>query len=323
MKMIKKAVVFAAAVFMASSVFAVKIDWSSIAAISEEFDAKVKTVNEGMDDFAKQLSVAVPQAATQQNVWADAYIGKAFPSVPPHVGGGFNLGLTHIDTTGIASAAKALNIDNVENSYYFPTFTADIRIGGILLPFDFDIAVMKTGKISTDKIPGANLDVDFLTVGADFRYAVIDGGLVMPKLSVGMGYFYNQGSFGCDSNYAKANVDYKIHTMYAQVQLSKQILMLTPFVGLRGLVSKHENDWSWDIKDQTAVEAMTLVGKPTGGAGSVKSDLFDFNAVQPQIYAGLGVSFLLLDFNLSVTADLRNMQDKGLWSGAASLRLSL
>lgn len=322
MKMIKKAVVLAAAVFMSSSVFA-EINWDSLAGLPDQYKAKVNTVNSGMADFSKQLAIAVPQAATQQNVWADAYIGQLFPSVPPHIGGGFNMGLTHIDTSGIAQAAKELNIKNVKDDYYYPVFTADIRFGGVLLPFDFDIAVMKTGKISTDKIPGANLDVDFFTIGADFRYALLEGGVVMPKLSVGLGYFYNQGSFGCDSSYAKANVDYKIQTMYVQAQLSKQILMFTPFVGLRGLVSKHENDWSWALKEQTAVEALTLAGMASGGSGTEKSDMFDFNAIQPQIFAGIGVSFLVLDVNLSITADLRNIKDKGLWSGAASVRLSL
>ena len=321
MKMIKKAVVLAAAVFMSSSVFA--FNWEDFVGLPDQYKETVKTVNSGMADFSKQLAIAVPQAATQQNVWADAYIGQLFPSVPPHIGGGFNMGLTHIDTSGIAKAAKELNIKNVKDDYYYPVFTADIRFGGVLLPFDFDIAVMKTGKISTDKIPGANLDVDFFTIGADFRYALLEGGLVMPKLSVGLGYFYNQGSFGCDSSYAKANVDYKIQTMYVQAQLSKQILMFTPFVGLRGLVSKHENDWSWALKEQTAVEALTLAGMASGGSGTEKSDMFDFNAIQPQIFAGIGVSFLVLDVNLSLTADLRNIKDKGLWSGAASVRLSL
>ena len=98
MKMIKKAVVLAAAVFMSSSVFA-EFNWGSLAGVQDQYDAKVKTVNSGMADFSKQLAIAVPQAATQQNVWADAYIGQLFPSVPPHIGGGFNKGLSHIDTS--------------------------------------------------------------------------------------------------------------------------------------------------------------------------------------------------------------------------------
>ena len=88
------------------------------------YDSTVAEINAGMDDFANQLSIAIPQAATQQNVWADAYIGKLLPSVPPHLGGGVNLGFTHINTAGLAKAASALNISGVQDSYYYPVFTA-------------------------------------------------------------------------------------------------------------------------------------------------------------------------------------------------------
>src|SRR5574344_622261 len=158
MKMTKKLIGFiAAAVFGCGSLFA--------------FDATTfdtQKISDGLDDFTNELTVAIPQAATQQNVWADAYIGKLFPSVPVHLGGGLNVGVTHLDTTGLADAASQLGISGINDNYYFPVITADLRIGGIFLPFDFDIAVMKTGKIGTEAM-GANVDADILTVGADFR----------------------------------------------------------------------------------------------------------------------------------------------------------
>lgn len=292
----------------------------------EEFNSKTNKISDGFDDFAEQLAISVPQAATQQNVWADAYIGQLI-SVPPNIGGGVNLGLTHIDTSGLKQAVEALQLDDIDikDNYYFPVFTADLRIGGVLLPFDFDIAVMKTGKLSTSGF-GADLNVDLLTVGMDVRYALFKGGLVMPSISVGAGYFYNQGTFGVSSNYADANIDYKVHTMYAQAQISKTILFVTPFLGVRGLVSKCDNSWDWaysgDYADKIEEVAGEL-GAKVKDSGSYKTDSFDFNAVQPQIFAGVGIKFLVLDFTLSVTADLRHIADSGLWSGAASLRLSL
>lgn len=295
------------------------------------YDSYSQSISSGLDDFAGALAVAVPQAATQQNVWADAYIGKLFPSVPFHLGGGFNVGVTHIDTSGLAKAAKTLDISGIKDDYYFPVFTADLRIGGIFLPFDFDIAVMKTGTLSTDKF-GCDLDVSLFTIGADFRYALLEGGLVLPKLSVGLGYFYNEGSFGAGSSNAETNIDYKVHTMYAQAQLSKKILFLTPFVGLRGLVSKYNNTWDWSLKGSaltsanSANDALVALGqtaRKTSDNGEKKSENFDFNAIQPQIYAGLGVNFFVLQATLSVTADLRHITDDGLWSGAFSLRVKI
>ncbi len=325
MKIIKKALAFTLTAFVGVSAFAF-----DPAALASTLNAKSGQISAGLDDFAKQLSISVPQAATQQNVWADAYIGKLFPSVVPHFGGGLNMGLTHINTSGLKKAIESLGLSDIDikNDYYFPVFTADLRVGGVLLPFDAGIAVMKTGKLSTSKF-GADLDVDLLTIGADVRYAMFEGGLVMPKLSIGAGYFYNQGTFGVDSDYAKATVDYKVHTMYAQAQLSKKFLFVTPFIGLRGLVSKSNNEWNWEYKSTYATQianAATLASIPVPKLkdnGAYTTSNFDFNAIQPQVFAGVGVNFLIIDFTLSITADLRNIKDDGLWSGAASLRLSI
>ncbi|MBQ7882687.1 MAG: hypothetical protein IJ312_08270 [Treponema sp.] len=318
MKLSKKLMAGFTALLLSSSVFA--LDWSGITT-DELYNEYTGKINSGLNDFAEQLAIAVPQAATQQNVWADAYIGKLFPSFPCHLGGGFNVGLTHIDTSGLAKAASVLNIDGIEDSYFLPVFTADIRLGGILLPFDFGLTVMKTGTISTDKIGGCDLGVDFLTIGADFRYAVIDGGLVMPKLSVGAGYFYNQGKFTADSSYANTSIEYKVQTLYASVQLSKKFLFITPFVGLRGLVSNCENSWDWEITNDTAVDALEYLSKSNNAEGKVETDSFDFNAIQPQFYFGCGVNFFVVQATASITCDLRHISDSGLWSGALSLRL--
>lgn len=330
MKKISKVLgVFAALMALSSSAFALSLDGITEDWV-KEFNGKSDTISGGFDDFAKQLSVAVPQAATQQNVWADAYIGKIFPSALPHLGGGFNLGLTHIDTSGLKDAIDGLGLDDVDikDSYYFPVFTADLRLGGVILPFDFDIAVIKTGTLSTSQF-GADLSVDLFTIGMDVRYALFEGGIVMPKISVGGGYFYNQGTFEVDSDYAEANIDYKVHTMYLQAQVSKTFLFITPFLGLRGLVSKSDNSWDWSYNESyanainTAASAAGITGLKTKDSGSYTKSSFDFNAIQPQIFGGVGIRFFVVDFTLSLTADLRHITDDGLWSGAASLRLSI
>lgn len=287
-----------------------------------EPDVFSSQIDSGLSDFTDQLASSIPQAATQQNVWADAWIGKSFPSIPPHFGGGVNMALTHIDTSGLAKAADALGISGIKDSYYFPCFTADLRIGGVFLPFDVDIAVMKTGTLNTDAF-GSDLSVDFFTIGADVRYALLKGNLLLPKLSVGAGYFYNQGTFSASESHAEATIDYKVHTLYGQVQLSKSFLIFTPFLGLRGLVSKYDNAYDWKIKDSAIVAAAETANYKVSGSGSSSSDSFDFGGIQPQVFAGVGLNFFFLQATLSVSADLRHISDSGLWSGAFSLRAKL
>jgi len=323
MKLLKKLVIAAIVANLTSGAFAFNVEQFTTSI--DDFNKTVEVVDSGLDDFAESLALAVPQAATQQNVWADAYIGKVFPSIPPHFGGGFNVGLTHLDTSGLAKAAKVFEIKNIKDSYYLPVFTADLRVGGVLLPFDVDIAVMKTGTFSTGAM-GCDLDFDFFTIGADFRYALLEGGLILPKVSVGAGYFYNQGSFGAGNDNAEMNIDYKVHTMYLQAQVSKSFFIATPFLGLRGLVSKCDNTYDWKLKGSVYDEVSKYVdsiGVKTSGSGSYKTDSFDFGAIQPQVYAGVGLNFLVFQTTLSLSADLRNIGDKGLWSGAFSFRAKL
>ncbi len=314
-----------AAAFVSSGAFATaddfEFDTTLFTESIEKYNETVAKIDAGLGDFAEQLANAIPQAATQQNVWADSYIGKLFPSAIPHFGGGFNMGLTHIDTSGLADVADVFRIDNIKDSYYYPVFTADLRIGGVLFPFDVDIAVMKTGTLSTDAF-GCDLDVDFFTIGADFRYALLEEGVIMPGVSAGIGYFYNQGSFGAGNDDAELAIDYKVHTMYLQAQVSKNLLIFTPFLGLRGIVSKYNNEYSWAIKNDAATEIASC-GYRTSGSGSYTSDAFDFNAIQPQVYAGVGLNFLVMQATLSISADLRNIWDDGLWSGSFSLRAKL
>ena len=85
---------------LSTSVFALKIeditkDWV------DNFNSQADEISNGFDDFSKQLAAAVPQAATQQNVWSNAYIGQLI-SLPPNLGGGVNIGFTHIDKSRLA-----------------------------------------------------------------------------------------------------------------------------------------------------------------------------------------------------------------------------
>ncbi len=321
MKLTRKLTALAVtAVLSAGSAFAFNVT-------SLDLETYTNSINEGLDDFATQLAVAVPQAATQQNVWADAWIGSLFPGL--RLGGGVNFGLTNINTEGLAKAAKVLGIDDIEDTYKFPVITVDLRIGGLIIPFDADIAFIKTG--SWDLL-GSDLAVEFTTFGFDFRYAVLEGNLVLPRVSVGAGYFYNQGTFNASSSDGEATIDYNIHTFYLQGQVSKDFSIpivrigITPFVGGRLFVSKHDNSYEWRYKSSAAAAvdaALIAMGKTplTSGSGTEKSDMFDFNNMQPQIYGGLGFNFALLQLTASVCIDPRTFSEDKTWTGAISLRV--
>lgn len=265
-----------------------------------QHDATIVTDN--MNSFVKQLGINIPNTTSQQNVWADAYIGKVFPSVPPHFGAGVNVSASMLDTTALAAAADQLDITTVPSKLPLPVFTADARIGGLFIPFDVGVSFMKTRPMDLKAIA-----FDFTTLSADIRYALLEQGLIMPNLSIGAGYSKTYGMLkASESSDIYTNINFKVETITGSVQLSKSVLIATPFVGARILLSKIDNDWSAKssfLYDQT---------------GNYTTD-YSFKTAQYQAFAGVGINLLVLQFTPSVAYDFNNK----IWTGSFSARVKL
>ena len=342
-------------------------------------DKKTEIAN-GLNAFAGNILVAAPQAATQQNVWADAYIGKLFPSLPPHFGVGISLGGTKMDMTGLKDAATAfegmindfvpdsgdnsitdqlkgtVDFGSIPDTFVMPTVSIDARIGGIFLPFDIGISAMMTNpslfsvdlsdpnSLTSMSAPmtfnafGFNGSADYLTLGIDVRYCVLDGGVILPKVSVGAGYNITKGSFGISSDKsgvdANMNLSFNTQVIYVQAEVSKSIMIATVFGGARALVSNTSTSWAWNINGTKSLGGNNLIisGEDSGScnadttSSTYQDGKWDFSGVQPQLYAGVGFNFLVFQTSLSVCADIRSFMDRtnyeeALWSGAFSFHV--
>lgn len=342
-------------------------------------DKKTEIAN-GLNAFAENILVAAPQAATQQNVWADAYIGKLFPSLPPHFGVGISLGGTKMDMTGLKDAATAfegmindfvpdsgdssitdqlkgtVDFGSIPDTFVMPTVSIDARIGGIFLPFDIGISAMMTNpslfsvdlsdpnSLTSMSAPmnfnafGFNGSADYLTLGIDIRYCVLDGGVILPKVSVGAGYNITKGSFGISSDKsgvdANMNLSFNTQVIYVQAEVSKSIMIATVFGGARALVSNTSTSWAWNINGTKSLGVNNLIisGEDSGSrnadttSSTYQDGKWDFSGVQPQLYAGVGFNFLVFQTSLSVCADIRSFMDRtnyeeALWSGAFSFHV--
>lgn len=342
-------------------------------------DKKTEIAN-GLNAFAGNILVAAPQAATQQNVWADAYIGKLFPSLPPHFGVGISLGGTKMDMTGLKDAATAfegmindfvpdsgdssitdqlkgtVDFGSIPDIFVMPTVSIDARIGGIFLPFDIGISAMMTNpslfsvdlsdpnSLTSMSAPmnfnafGFNGSAGYLTLGIDIRYCVLDGGVILPKVSVGAGYNITKGSFGISSDKsgvdANMNLSFNTQVIYVQAEVSKSIMIATVFGGARALVSNTSTSWAWNINGTKSLGGNNLIisGEDSGScnadttSSTYQDGKWDFSGVQPQLYAGVGFNFLVFQTSLSVCADIRSFMDRtnyedALWSGAFSFHV--
>ncbi len=190
-------------------------------AVAQGIPAATKdTVSNGLKDFANVLLFAVPEAATQQNVWADAYIGNLYPSIFPHFGVGASIGGTYIDTTGLKSAVEALTgeqnllkgvlgttnpkiaeiadklkIGQMPDKFVLPTATVDVRLGGLFLPFDIGICAMMTNPSLFDVNFNDPSSISNMSQALNFKnLAGFDGFIDYLTIGADLRYRFFEGS---------------------------------------------------------------------------------------------------------------------------------
>ena len=289
------------------------------------------TVLNGLTGFCDELADAIPNAQLQQNVWAPAWIGNYL-----HFGFGINAGVADLDISVLKEAALSLGIDavsDVQDHLYFPTVTADFRIGGVFLPFDvgftfFSLDTSDLGSTIEDALDPVTFSL--YAMGVDVRYALLEGGTYFrPRMSVSAGFYYTDGSVYVEDEDAKASLDFQSVTITLGAQASVKFVCFVPFAGIRGLFTKTTVDWyveaDWseilseyvsdDDELSSLVDAVTYGILPSSFGGSNSAD-FKFH---PQVYGGFGLDLLALDITFSGSYDF--VSDIG--SIALSVRFAL
>ncbi|MBP5358254.1 MAG: hypothetical protein J6Y69_03610 [Treponema sp.] len=217
-----------AAILFASASFAFSATEVNIFALNPEAE---ETVTNGLNDFAKEIMVAAPEAATQMNVWQEAHIGNLFPSIHPHFGGGLSIGGTAINMTGFKTAAVEVAnqfntisaamlgdtidpviFEKIPEKFVLPSASLDLRLGGFVMPFDIGIFVIMTNpnifavhlndpssiynmsQAINFKFLGFDGSIDYFSIGGDFRIRLLEEDGAVPAVSVGAGYAYTKGN---------------------------------------------------------------------------------------------------------------------------------
>ena len=281
------------------------------------FSNPVEKVSQGLEDFSIQLFDVIPNVATQQGVWPEAWIGKVFPSVPPHFGGGISFGVARLPMEGLNNALSQLNavagstgasLPSLGNNLVFPTLTADARVGGVFLPFDLGISFMRLPNMKFD-----NITFDFLTIGGSLRYAILQDKVIIPAVSVGMGFMYNKGYVEVkveDSAFVRS--DFETTSIFFEAQVSKKIFFLVPFLGFRGVIAESTNSWAWAYN--VAFEGYSMGNVEKGTVSRGFGDRF-----HPQIFGGIGFDIFMFHANLSASYDFVS----SIWGANLGLRFQM
>lgn len=287
------------------------------------------------DTFAK----TVPESTIQLGIWSDAYIGKLFPSLPPHFGAGVSAGGTFIETKVLSNAIETIITEinsktggttgnfnfAVPEQIPLPSAAAHVRLGGFVLPFDIGLygAYLDLNTLKFGDFSGL---VNYYAIGADIRYAILKGSATRPKLSVGAGYIRTHLALGMagTSTYSgtiamtSATVTTKIdmntkvdlNTIFVQAQISKKFLILTPYAGVRAYVTSSKSHY--DYSYSSTYESGGVPQVVPGGSDSSSHDYgtaafnFDWINISPQLYAGLGLNLLFINCTVGGCWNMRN-----------------
>lgn len=308
-----------------------------------------------MEKVTETLTTIMPENISALTVSPSAHIGKFFPAFPPHFEIGTSFSGTAIDTSFAKTSSDTfikmildktkdvgLNFE-INDNLILPTCAVNARIGGLFLPFDIGVFGV---TIIPDTIEKLDFDdfsstINYLTFGGDIRYALYEGNIILPKISLGAGYFYAQQELGFSVTKAKsgkyvdplgveqsglinidgnANILIKTHTFFAQLQISKKIFFITPFVGARAYYTFFENECDWNYKTQITISDSTpIVISENGEKFTTERKDFQHEFIQPQLYVGAGLNILLLQIGLNVSWN----PVSNYWSGGISATLKI
>jgi hypothetical protein len=307
-------------------------------------DEPYTTAVNGLNDFSEALTDTMPNAQSLQNIWAESWIGMLVPNIK--FGFGVNAGVATLDISSLLNVADALNIDigdlrdftdKYDNKLVFPTVAADLRLGGIVFPFDIGLSFVtfdtRDWSSIQDSIDPAGFK--YFTLGSDLRWKLLNvgTGIFHVRASASGGFYYTKGGFDIESEGSSANLDFKSTTLFAGAQINAKALCFVPFVGGRLMLTKSSVDWSakanWsDILKDTS----TIIETPNGSFDAIQLAIDNhilpssFSGgsssgwgVRPQIYGGLGIDLFVINVTVSGSYDIA----KDVLGGAVSVRLDL
>ncbi len=302
--------------------------------------ASTADIDKAFESLNGTLTEVVPETTIQLGVWSDAYIGKLFPSVPPHFGAGVSAGGTFIETKALSNAIGTIITEinshaagattdfnfTVPDQIPLPSASVHVRIGGFILPFDIGVygAYFDLNTLKFEDFTGT---VNYYTIGGDIRYAIMKGSTTLPKLSVGAGYIRTHLAFSMTgaSTYsgtvgstpasvtanADTNTSFDLNTIFVQAQISKKFLILTPYAGVRAYVTSSKSHYDYSYSSTYEIGGVPQ-GNVPGGNGSSSRDYgtdafnFDWNNIRPQLYAGLGLNLLFVNCTVGGCWNMRN-----------------
>ena len=299
-------------------------------AFSKDLDDLQKSVG----NFSKDMAKSLPFNSTMGLNWADAYIGKFFPSIPPHFGFGVSVGTTFLDIDAMNEVFGVFD-GKMPDSFGLPLlgYTMEGRLGGIGLPFDIGF---KIGFLP-DAIPllqdGFGIGLKYFLVGADIRYSIIPEKIPLVRASIGLGYNYLNGGIsktiptgktGQNLEFGgyKLNIEdptvglrWETNCIELKAQASLNFLVVAPYIGIGLNWAMSSAGYAIDSKitltdsegEEVKDVSKTLKDNKFGNINVNKNgieSMTDHTAINTRVYGGMALNMGLLKLDITGMFDI-------------------
>ena len=262
-------------------------------------------LNRRVRSYVVNVSNLIPDSTTMQNVWSFAPKADSIWFCA-----GLNGSVTLLDRKRVSTLID--NVDGFGGSHqdlsqfpeaipFLPGLAVDLRVG--MLRFDIGINGMwlDSGSLleqSGISFLGENSSFSYRAFGFDFRYALItDGGSflkfsspLLPAVTLQAGYSFTWLGFGIESGKEKINVDFRNDTYFVAVQASKDIILITPYIGIKLIFSKTDSGFSWETDRPVVIKEKPYPDGARYKSGGAEGDTFTYF----QFYGGLGINLITL-----------------------------
>ena len=314
----------------------------------------IEDLQTGAENMAKTLSAVLPFNSTLGLNWSDAYIGQLL-GVPPHFGVGVSAGATTVQSDEMKVLLDTLGVDTGDfpGLLPIPAAAAEARIGGFSLPFDIGV---KAGYIpsslgSTIQDATGGLNMDYLSAGADLRFALITGNILLPRVSLGVGVNYMKGGLSTTISEEQSftfsdgptehtiaasdpelGLSWETTTVDLKAQVSKGILIFTPYAGLGASYGmskagyfvksdiKYDGHTITDTELQTIKDTLSANGiTPPDISATEISSYFENNGWAFRAFGGLSLNIVVVRVDLT---GLYNFSDAS-YGGSVGVRFQL
>lgn len=197
--------------------------------------------------LADSLATSLAVDATLGSNWSDAYIGSF-----PHFGAGVTVGGLFTganSTTALSSLGVSLPSALANYGLPVPALGGSFKIGLPFLPIDVGVKGMYVpASISDTLLSGSGVGAILASLGVQVRYALVKQTILLPNVSIGAAYNYQQGnvsaSIGSSQTYyvdsthyitassPDLKIDWTGNSFDFTAQVSKQLLFIIPYLGI-------------------------------------------------------------------------------------------